>query len=337
VLCLEAKDDRAYPSMMAMVARFKLLDSVIVKAYYSSVRIPEAKAAGLPVFAYLSPADMDERTIATAAARLDRNDLLVLPADNGDYVTYYPDALVAAAKAHSVPLLVYPIHRRADAAHYFRLGVSGAVTSDYGYTSTGAAAATSDSWASKRISSGEKPKMPDSRSLAGAWTAVNELTLGAEGDRQFITLGQLCPIAAAASQYRLTFSVAWDRLPADPSAVVSLACCHLDDRYYEDGLSLSEGYHATMSPDGTLRLFRHSATAPEQLLGQARTPAVQAGQWATLRLDVSSQSLIWRRTDVPDTEQVVAHDSAVRGGYVAIGRSSADARAALALREFSVS
>lgn len=336
VFCLEAKDDRAYPAMMAMVARLNLLDSVIVKAYHSSVRIPEAKKAGLPVFAYLSPADMTVATIDAATARLDRNDFLVLPADNGDYVTYYPDELIAAAKAHGTPLLVYPIHRRAEAAHYFKLGMSGAVTSDYGYTTTDTAAATSDNWASKRISAGEKPKMPDSRSLAGAWTALNELTLGAEGDRQFITLGQLCPIAAAASQYRLTFSAAWDRLPADPSAVLSLAFCHLDDRYYEDGLSLSEGYHATMSPDGTLRLYRHGPSAPDELLGQARTPPVQAGQWATLRLSVSPQALIWRRVDLLDTEQVVVHDAAVRGGYVAIGRSSVDARSALVLREFSV-
>jgi hypothetical protein len=117
---------------------------------------------------------------------------------------------------------------------------------------------------------------------------------------------------------------------------VTLAFCHLDDRYYEDGRSLSEGYHATMSPDGTLRLYRHSAGDPDELLGQARTPSVQAGQYATLRLDVAPQSMIWRRTDVTEGEQVVVHDSAVRGGYVAIGRSSSDLRAALALREFSV-
>ena len=125
-------------------------------------------------------------------------------------------------------------------------------------------------------------------------------------------------------------------MPADPSATLTLAFCHLDDRYYEDGMSLTEGYHATMSPDGTLRLYRHSPSAPDELLGQARTKAVQAGQWVTLRLDVSRESLIWRRTDVADAEQVVAHDSTVRGGYVAIGRSSSDPRAAVSLREFSV-
>ena len=336
VICLEAKDDRAYPSMIAMVQRLGLHDSVIVKAYHSSVRIPQAKAAGFRIFSYLSPDDMNEPTIAKAAARLDRNDLLVLPADTGDYVTYYPDSLIAAAKAHRVPLVVYPVHRRADAEHYFRLGVSGAVTSDYRYTSTNTAATSYDAWASKRISSGEKPKMPDSRSLAGAWTSINEFTLGTEDPRQFVTLGQLCPVPAAAAQYRLRFSASWDRLPSDPSAVLSLAFCHLDDRYYEDGLALSEGYHATMSPDGTLRIHRHGAGVPDELLGEVRTPPVQAGQWISLRLDVSPQSLIWRRTDQAESQQVVVYDSAVRGGYFSIGRSSTDQRAALALREFSV-
>ncbi|HST48038.1 glycerophosphodiester phosphodiesterase [Jatrophihabitans sp.] len=336
VICLEAKDDAAYPSMMALVRRLDLSDSVIVKAYYSSVRIPEAKAAGFRIFSYLSPADMNETTIAAAAARLDRNDLLVLPADPGDYVTYYPDELIAAAKAHRVPLVVYPIHRRADAAHYFELGVSGAVTSDYGYTSTGTAATSYDTWSSKRISAGEKPKMPDSRSLAGAWTSINEFTLSTDDPRQFVTLGQFCPIPAASSQYRVKFSATWSRLPADPTAALSLAFCHDDDRYYEDGMSFSEGYHATMSPDGTLRIYRHSAAAPDELLGQVRTPSVQAGQWVSLRLDVSPKSLIWSRTDLADAQQVVVHDSAARGGYLTIGRSSSDPRAALSLREFTV-
>lgn len=336
VLCLEAKDDRAYPAMMNLVAKAGLLDTVIVKAYHSSNRIPQAKAAGLPVFSYLSPADMTAATIARAAGRLEATDYLVLPCDNGDYVTYYPPALISAAKAHSVPLLVYPIHRRADAAYYFGLGVSGAVTSDYRYTTTNTAAATSDSWASKKISSGEKPKMPDSRSLAGAWTSVNELTLSAEGDQQFLTLGQLCPIATAASQYRVKFSAAWNRLPWDLTSTVSLAFCHRDDRYYEDGLSLSDGYHATMSPNGMLKVYRHSASAPEQLLGEVSTPAVSAGQWVTLQLDVSPQSLIWARADLSDVGTVVVHDSAVRGGYLAVGRSGAEPRAAVSLREFSI-
>ncbi len=336
VICLEAKDDAAYPAMIALVRRLGLSDSVIVKAYYSSARIPQAKAAGYRIFSYLSSSDMNEQTIAAAAVRLDRNDLLVLPAVADDYVSYYPDELIAAAKAHRVPLAVYQVHRRADAAHYFKLGVSGAVTSDYGYTSTAVATTGFDSWASKRISSGEKPKVPDGRSLSGAWTSVNEFTLKTGNSRQFVTLGQFCPVPAASSQYRVRFSAAWSRLPADPAAAVSLACCHADDRYYEDGMSAGDGYHATMSPDGTLRVYRHSADAPDELLGQARTPSVQAGQWVSLRLDVSPKSLIWRRADLADATQVVVLDSAVRGGYLTIGRSSSDTRAALSLREFSV-
>ncbi len=336
VLFLEAKDDNAYRPMMAMVKKMGLLDTVVVKAYWKSTRIPQAKAAGLPIFSYLSPADMNPATIARAAKLLGPADYLVLPVDNGDYVTYYPQALIAGAKSHGVPLLVYPIHRRADAAYYFGLGVSGAVTSDYGYTTSNTAAATTDSWASKKIASGEKPKMPDSKSLAGAWTSVNVFTLAAEGERQFVTLGQLCPVASAGSQYQVRFSASWDRLPRDLTSKVSLALCHADDRYYEDGLALNEGYHVTMSPDGVLQIYRHSPSAPDELLGQARTPAVQAGQWAGLRLEVSPQSLIWTRTDLEGTDRVVVHDSTVRGGYLSIGKSSTDERAMLSLREFSV-
>ena len=183
VICLEAKDDRAYPSMMAMVARLGLLDSVDRQGLPH--QRPDTAGQGGRAAGLLLPQPGRHERAHHRQRRPPgwiRDDLLVLPADNGDYVTYYPDALIAAAKAHRVPLLVYPIHRRADAEHYFKLGVSGAVTSDYGYTTTTTAAATTDSWAGKRISSGEKPKMPDSRSLAGAWTSLNELTLGAEGD-----------------------------------------------------------------------------------------------------------------------------------------------------------
>jgi hypothetical protein len=122
----------------------------------------------------------------------------------------------------------------------------------------------------------------------------------------------------------------------DPTSQVSLAFGHLDDRYYEDDLGLSDGYHATMSADGTLALYRHSTSAPAELLSQLKTPPIQAGQWVSLKLSVSSKSLVWTRTDLLDLEQVVVEDSSYRGGYLHIGKSSTDLGAALSLREFSV-
>ena len=82
----------------------------------------------------------------------------------------------------------------------------------------------------------------------------------------------------AGSQYQLKFSASWDTLPADLNSKVSLACCHVDDRYYEDGLGIGDGYHATMSAAGLLELYRHRPSAPDELLGQAQTPPLAAGQ-----------------------------------------------------------
>jgi glycerophosphoryl diester phosphodiesterase len=45
VICLEAKDDRAYPAMMAMVTRMKLLESVIVKAGSLRPRGPACRSS----------------------------------------------------------------------------------------------------------------------------------------------------------------------------------------------------------------------------------------------------------------------------------------------------
>lgn len=337
VLCLEAKDDNAYAPMIALVQKMGLLDTVILKAYHASHRIADAKAIGLPIFSYVSPADMSSAVIARAAGALQASsDYLVLPATTGDDVTYYPASLISAARSSGIALMVYPVHRRADAAYYFALGVAGAVTSDYGYSVGTVATATADTWASKRIATGELPKKPDSRSLAGAWTGSDELTLAAHGVQQFITLGQLSPVTSASSAYRIRFSAMWQRLPSDSESGLSLVFAHRDDRWYEQGLGVSDGYHASLSPGGTLRLHRHQVNQPDTLLAELHTPAVRAGQWVDLQLDVSSDTLSWARTDVAPGMQVSARDSAFRGGYLHIGKTSHDDQTVLSLRRFTV-
>ena len=64
VLCLEAKRDADYPAMIAMVERFGLQDSIIVKAYYTSDVISVAKRAGYPIFAYVASGVAEEKRTA---------------------------------------------------------------------------------------------------------------------------------------------------------------------------------------------------------------------------------------------------------------------------------
>lgn len=339
VLCLEAKDDRAYRPMMGLVEELELRNSVIVKAYWTSRRIRAAKAQGYPVFAYLGPEDMKPARIAAIARGLDPlADYLVLPATAGDELTYYPDALIAGAVAYGVPVWIYPVHRRVDAAHYFGLGVAGAVTSSYRYVSGNAPTATSDDWAGKRVAPGEMSRQPDRASTAPEWTGRDELTLAAHGTQQFVTLGEFSPIAAAHRSYRITFLASWPVLPADRESNLTLAFGHADDAYYEHRLGKSNGYHALIRPDGRLQLYRHAAGEPDgTLLDETTTPAPEAGRWMSFQLDVSPEEIRWSRTDVAPPAEVRARDSSIRGGYLHIGRSAWDDRSVAAFRNFVVS
>lgn len=172
--------------------------------------------------------------------------------------------------------------------------------------------------------------------MAGAWTGSDELTLAAHGVQQFISLGQLCPVASASSAYRIRFSAMWQCMPSDSESGVSLALAHADDRWYEHGSGVSNGHDAAMSVSGTLRLYRHEADRPDAFLGELNTPGVRAGQWLDLQLDVTPDAIIWSRTDLARTIQVSARESAFRGGYLHVGRTFHDDRAVLSVRRFAV-
>ena len=82
VLCIEPKDDSAYPVLIDMIKEHKLEKSVMIKLDASSPRIATAKSAGFPVFAYLGNAQVaTEQAVVALAKRLDpQRDALVLPA-----------------------------------------------------------------------------------------------------------------------------------------------------------------------------------------------------------------------------------------------------------------
>ena len=180
VLAVEAKLNAAYEPMMAMVEKYGLRDSVIVKAHYQSKRWAQAQAAGYPVFCYFGSATEALPTeIGAIAAQLDpNNDVLVIPAFTGAG-EYLADDVVAAAVGTGIPVWAFPLHRRADADHVFARGVVGGVCSSYGYIAGSAATLTADDWATQAVCAGEMTKDPSSDSLAPGLTADGELVLAA--------------------------------------------------------------------------------------------------------------------------------------------------------------
>jgi hypothetical protein len=323
VLCVEAKDDRAHAPMMSMIGRYGLESAVMLKTFYRSKRIPAAKALGLGVFGYFtSPAQMTREAVQGLAAQLSpRTDAIVVP--NSGPGGYLPDDQLEGAVLTGIPIWPYPLHRRSDLDHYGRFGVAGAVTSNIGYLSGRVAPAMSDRWAEGAAVLGELPRDPYDDRFAPRWGSGGTISLAASKVQHFLTLGNLCPVTSPA--YTVEFEAAYDELPADLNSNLTLAFGHRDDRYYEHRLGVQDGYHAILQGDGQLGLYAHRAgKVAGSMLASTATPPPTRKRWMRFRLEVQPKQLVWSRLDLPTTARVTVTDSRYRGGYLHLGRASAD-------------
>ncbi len=331
ILCVEAKDDRAHAPMMSMVSKYRLETSVMVKTYFQSKRITEAKGQGLGVFAYYTtPEEMTVDSVQTVASLLSpRTDAIVVP--NAGPGGYLANGLVEEAVATGVPIWPYPLHRRSDLTHYNALGMAGAVTSNIGYLLGRGEVGVADQWARGTAVAGELTRDPYDDRFALRWGPGGSIRLAASKVQHFITLGNLGPITAPA--YSIEFEASYDALPKDPAANLTLAFGHADDRYYEHRLGVSDGYHAILQRDGELGLYQHQAgRSPGTLLGSEVTVPPARGQWMRFRLEVTPSRLTWSRLDRP--ARISVEDKAFRGGYLHLGRASFDG--SLSLRGLKV-
>jgi glycerophosphoryl diester phosphodiesterase len=344
VLCIEAKRYEDYPLMMDMIVKRGLQDSVIIKAFHLSNAIADARSAGYPVFNYLGVPDVSADSIASTAIVLDaRTDYLVLPTtgptDSDDLLS---PTLVRAAVHTGIPVWVYPVHRRSEADYFFGLGVSGLVTSSYRYVTSRTPLTRFDTWSSKAVASGELNLRPDEKTFAPEWTGSAELTLAKRGTQQFLTLGQFSPLPNATGSYQIDLQARWNLVPKDTTTGITLAFGHADDRYYQDGLGVSDGYHASLSAAGLLELHAHVAgqRSGQPLGDPVQTAAPQQGQWVALRLNVFPQGISWTRLDAPSPDsgaaaQISIEDRRFRGGYLHLGRNSSD-KSSVSFRSLTV-
>ena len=331
VLCIEPKDDSAYPPLIEMIKQYKLESSVMIKLDASSPRIAMAKKEGFPVFAYLGNAEVATNdAITQLAKRLDpKRDALVLPAANE--FDLMPAELIQRAVATGVPVWVFPVHRRQEAKYYSQLGVEGLVAPCIGYLAGVIPPARSDDFASGELTPGMLTRNPYSNAFALTWLDDAALAIPTPGRQAFVTLGQFCPITA--TSYRVTFDVSFDPLPGDTWQHVSIAFGHADDRYYAHRLGNGDGYHALLRADGTMGLYAHVEGEPngQELTNAKMSTPMKAGVWARVNLDVTPEGFEWSRDDGTTLK---AKDSRFRGGYLNIGSSATDGT--LRLRNFIV-
>ncbi len=193
VLAVEAKLDAAYVPMMAMVEKYGLQKSVIVKAHYKSRRWAQAKLAGYPVFCYFGVGGRHDAGHCSTpiAAQLDPlRDYLVIPGVNGSTTSPTPPS-----RRRSTPASRSGCTRCTAAPTRSTSSISarrGAICSSYGYIAGATTPVTADSWASQAIAAGEMSRNPaDRHPRATAVTPAGEMVLAAKGSQHFITVGQL--------------------------------------------------------------------------------------------------------------------------------------------------
>ena len=316
--------------MMSMITKYGLETSVMVKIYFKSPRIVEAKGAGLGVLAYFATlAELTADAVQGVASQLSpRLDAIAVP--NAGPGGHLPNELAEVAVTTGIPIWPYPLHRRSDLAQYKALGMAGAVTSNVGYLGGKAETAVADQWALGMTAPGELTRDPYDARYALKWGPDGSLKLAAQKVQPFLTLGNLGPITSPT--YAVEFEASYDALPREPGANLTLAFGHDDDRYYEHQVGSTNGYHAIMQTDGQLGLYSHHAGKPvgSTLVTTATAPPFRA-EWMRFRLEVTPTQLTWIRQDQP--VQVTATDKSFRGG-LHIGRSSTDG--SLAFRRLRV-
>jgi glycerophosphoryl diester phosphodiesterase len=329
VLCIEAKDDTAYPLMVDLVKSKGMDRSVIVKMHHGSPRLAEAKDAGFPRFVYLgSFAETTPALIREVAAGLDRaRDVLIIPSTEGGEII--SDELVDVAVGTGVPVWVFAAHRRSEVAHHFANGVVGAVVSSIGYVARTAPPVRGSALGEGLLHPGEMTRDPGSDAWALGWPDGRTVALRRQDGQAFLTLGQLAPLPQPTGPYQLDLEMRVDRSPSDPGSNFTVAFAHPDDRYYEHRQGTQDGYHALLRMDGRLELWTHQAGAVSgtQLAGPLKTAPPAIGSWVPLRLQVTPTTLTWGR---PDTGELLTQaDHQMRGDFIHLGRSAVDGEISL--------
>ncbi len=333
VLCIEAKDDDAYPLMIKVIEDSGLQDTVMIKLPgTSTARLKVVQDAGYPIFAYLGHHKM---VTAPAIDKLGKvlnpdRDALVLPA-RAEW-DFLPSALVRRAVDTGVPVWVVPVHRRHEVQHFSLLGVQGMISPDLGYLTAVQSPLTSDTWTDGGISAGELTLDPYLDQYGLHWEEKGVIGLDVPDRPAFLTLGQFCPITA--KSYRLIFDATFDPLPSDTWQHLSIAFGHADDRYYEHRSANSDGYHALVRADGRMAIYAHvhGDANGEALTASRQSTPFKPGLWTRLTLDVTPTTI---RLTRDDGNFVEARDDRFRGGYLHIGRSGTDGK--LKIRNLSIS
>jgi len=327
ILMCEAKNDACYPAMVAMIEKYGLQSSCMIKAYYTSSRIAEAKAAGYKVYGYFG--GYADNTVAHLSTCVSKGiDYLAIYGYSSGTTVITPAEIAQAVNAapSTMKIWAWPIQRRTERDYFVSNGCEGVVGDQVGYLMHDTPSAVADSWATKAIAPGELSLNPSLSNGYLTWEGTNQMTLNvSSGAQDFICLGQLCPLKNKAGSYTIAVDFQWETLPADLPQNITICFGNADDTYYQHTNGLTSGYHAIIRGDGRVQLYSHTTGSGQGTevgtTGISLTSSPTAGTWYHATVAVTPSSITFTVNDGSD-HVVTSSSTAYRGGYVHIGKSS---------------
>ena len=290
-----------------------------------------ARAAGLPLWVYMTSGDSHSLIDAVLATLTGPNDAIgVDVADSDSNIAY----TCTQAAALGVTVIGFVVRLRSERDRLKALGVNAFMGTAPLYLSDDLAQFTVDGFSGgvRRVGEyeGATNKLVTIDAAAGAVTL-------AQGTTATLSMGSMCPVpdpGASANGYRISFGMRWTTLPLSTEHSDVYFGHTSDEPYAHQATTNKNGYHFVFRGSGSLELFTHTAgVSSGTSLGSASTTAPASGAWMTFQIDVTPTQVMVRRTDVGPTT-VTANNTSRRGGY--FGLASGSSSTVVSFRDITV-
>lgn len=325
VIFLESKQGGAdrVRRMLEFAKRFipALPQSVVFKTYRDGNSDIARNEFGVKVWGYLNSGEAAGVVDATVAA----SDYLGVPVFDTSVVGGVPmsDSEISAIVARGKPVIGWEVHRRHQVAKYSALGVKGMMCSGIPYITRSTAIQTEDSFDTLTRAPGELPRLYLANHSQDYAVNANDGEMILDAAFTCSTLmGAHCPIAP--TSYFIEFEVKWDVLPG-ATEHIGIAFNKVDDSVYlfNNALTAQGGNHLILRSNGQIGLYTHAAggTSGTQIGSTLATSALAAGQWAKIRIEVTSTDISYQRLDGTPSSKITAANTAYRGKYFHLTRN----------------
>jgi len=286
-------------------------DHFVWKQWAASNQYREAAGRGYSRWGYFTPEILD---------RLDelapRFDILGVPVSATDRQV---KAFVATGK----PVIAWEVHTRHERDRLQALGVVGMMCSNLPYVQPSAVTRSADEFATGLRAPGDLPWTTGrGPSYQPEFDVLNSAVTVLKPGPQSYCMGSMAPITA--DSYSLQWQLRWPgALPQDVQHA-GIAFGQPDDRPYRVRVpSAVPGYHVIVRAKGVVELFyRPAGTVDGISLGAVPTRTIEAGQWISMRVDVTPETITVRREGL-DTWTFTVEDSRYRGGYFSLTKNYA--------------